>query len=223
MYFFNWNIIFQYKNIFIEGSLVTIELTLLSVIGGTILGIAIGLARRSNIAIVQLAARVYIEIFRALPILVLLIWIFYVVPIVFSWKFSPFVAAWIGLSLNLSAFVAEVVRSGIQAIPQNQYEAGIVLGLRPIQVMFKIVLPQTFRNILPGLMGMYIATLKDSSLASVIAVNELLHRSNILISNTFRPIEIYTSIAVMYLAIILPVTFLSRRLEKRLSVKTRNI
>lgn len=222
MYDWQWGVVLQYKEVFIEGALVTIGLTLLAVVFGTLLGLGVGLARRSNIVLLPQLARVYTELFRALPILVLLIWIYYVLPLLLGIRLSPFEAAFIALTLNLSAYVAETIRASIEAIPRNQYESGITLGLHPIQVMFLIILPQAFRSALPNLMGLYITQLKNSSLASVIAVNELLHRSNAVISNSYRPLEIYTTVAVVYLAIIIPVTFLSSWIEKKLAQKTRN-
>ncbi len=216
MYQWDWRTIALYKEVFIQGALVTLGLTLLVVIIGTILGVCIGLMRRSQDSVLSMLAKIYIELFRSLPILVLLIWIYYVVPLLIGVRLSPFMAALVALSMNLAAFVAETVRAGIEAIPRNQFESGKTLGFSPVQVMFSIILPQAFRNMLPNLMGLYINQLKNSSLASVIAVNELLHRSNVLISNTFRPLEIYTTVAVVYLIIIIPFTLLSSWVEQRL-------
>ena len=223
MYDWQWGVILQYKNVFLQGALVTIELTFLAIVAGTLLGLLICLARRSNIVLLPQLARLYTELFRALPILVLLIWIFYVLPLLFGIMLSPFVAAFIALSLNLSAYDAETIRAGIEAIPRNQYESGITLGLHPFQVMFLIILPQAFRSALPNLLGLYIEELKNSSLASVIAVNELLHRANEVISNTYRPLEIYTAVAVIYLAIVIPTTYIASLVEKTLAKQTRNI
>ena len=223
MYDWQWGVLLQYKDVFLEGALVTIWLTVLAIIVGTLLGLGVSLARRSGFILLPQLARIYTELFRGLPILVLLIWIFYVLPLLFGIMLSPFVAAFIALSLNLSAYVAETIRAGIDAIPRNQYESGITLGLHPFQVMFLIVLPQAFRNALPNLLGLYIEELKNSSLASVIAVNELLHRANEVISNTYRPLEIYTAVAVIYLAIVIPVTILSGVVEKRLAKQKRDI
>lgn len=217
MYHWNWRVISDYLPVYIEGALVTLGLTLLVVLAGTILGVLVGLMRRSDLVVFSILAKVYTELFRALPILVLLVWIFYVVPILFGLRLSPLVAAWVALSINLSAFVAETVRAGIEAIPRNQFESGKTLGLTGTQIMFVIILPQALRNMLPNLMGLYVTQLKNTSLASIIAVNELLHRSNTIISETFRPLEVYTGVALMYLAIILPFTALANWVEARLA------
>ncbi len=223
MYVWQWGVLAQYSSVFLQGAFVTIALTLLTIVAGSVLGLLIALARRSSIVLLPQLSRIYIELFRGLPILVLLIWIFYVVPLLTGILLPPFIAAAISLILNLSAYIAETMRGGIESIPRNQYESGLTLGLRPLQVMRLIVLPQALRTVLPSLLGLYIETLKNSSLASVIAVNELLHRSNEIISTTYRPLEVYTAVALMYLAIIIPATYFSRLLEKHLAQKRRTI
>ncbi len=223
MYTWEWGIISQYQWVFIEGALVTLCLTLLVVITGTLLGVAIGIIRPNLIFPFSLFIKIYIELFRALPILVLLIWIYYVLPILVDVRLSPFIAGYLALSINLSAYVAETVRAGIEAIPKNQYESGITLGFTRSQVMWRLILPQAIRSMLPNLLGLYITQLKNSSLTSVIAVNELLHQSNSVISNTYRPLEVYTAVAGIYVAIILPITFLCDHVERMLAKKTKQL
>lgn len=223
MYQWNWNVVFQYKYVFVQGAATTLWLTFLVVIFGTILGILVGLMRRSEAPFVPLFAKLYIELFRALPILVLLIWLYYVSPILIGVQFSPFYTALVALSVNLSAFVAETVRAAIESIPKHQFESGITLGLSPAQIMIFIILPQAVKNMLPNLLGLYVNQLKNSSLASVIAVNEILHRSNSIISNTYRPLEIYTAVAVTYLIIIIPFSLLASWVERRIDKKSRKV
>jgi polar amino acid transport system permease protein len=222
MYQWNWNVIGQYKYVFIEGAAVTLWLTFLVIILGTILGLLVGLMRRSKTPFVSTLAKIYIEIFRALPILVLLIWLYYVSPLLTGIQFSPFNTALFALAINLSAFVAETVRAGIESIPKNQFESGLTMGLSNVQTMFFIILPQAVKNMLPNLLGLYVNQLKNSSLASVIAVNEILHRSNSIISNTYRPLEVYTAVAIIYLILIIPFSLLASYAEKRIDLKSRN-
>lgn len=219
MYTWNWSVISDHSGIFVDGMLVTLWLTLLSACFGTALGTSLGPLRRSRLPFLAPASGVFIELFRALPILVLLIWMQYVLPLFVPWRMGAFATAAVALSLNLAAFVAETVRAGIDAIPKHQFESGRVLGLSSVQIMTRIVLPQALRNMLPNLMGLYVTQLKNSSLASIIAVNELLHRANILISDTFRPLEIYTAVAVAYLLMILPCTALARVVERKLEMR----
>src|SRR3989344_5497090 len=217
MYTWNWNIIWVYKTVFIQGALVTIGLTLIAIILGTILGVIFAFIKRSANPVFSYLTRIYIELFRAIPILVLLIWVFYVLPIIFGLRLTAFNSAILALSLNLSAFVAETVRAGIESIPAGQFESAYALGMNKFQAMWHIIFPQAIKNMIPNLMGLYINEIKNSSLASVIAVGELLHQSNTLISNTYRPLEIYTTVAIMYLVIILPLVFVARIFEKRLN------
>ncbi len=223
MYQWQWGVIWQYREVFLQGVLITLWLTFLVVIVGSILGLFVGLLRRSTLPLIPQLAQIYTGLFRGIPTLVLLILIYYVLPSLLGLRFSPFVVAFIGLTLNLSAYVAETVRASIEAIPRHQFESGLTLGLTPSQVMFSMILPQAFRSMIPNLLGLYIVELKNSSLASVIAVDELLHRSNSVISNSYRPMEVYTMVAVIYLAIVLPATYLSNKLEKKLAHKTKNI
>ncbi len=217
MYTWNWNIVWTYRSVFIQGALVTLELTLFAIILGTMLGILFAFVKRSNNPVFSYIAKIYIELFRALPILVLLIWVFYVFPLIFDLRLSAFNSAVLALSLNLSAFVAETVRAGIESISVGQFESAYALGLNKFQTMRYVIFPQAIKNMTPNLLGLYINEIKNSSLASVIAVGELLHQSNILISNTYRPLEIYTTVAIMYLIIILPLVFVVRIFEKKLN------
>ena len=214
MYQWNWGVISSYLPVFLQGAIITLELTLVVVFAGTVLGIFLALLRKSENVVASFFIQAYIHLFRALPTLILLIWIFYTMPIFTGWRMSPFTAAAIALSLHLGAFVAETMRAGFESIPRGQYESGLALGMSKVQVVLLIITPQAVRNIIPNLIGLYITELKNSSLASVIAVGELLHRSNILISETFRPLEIYTAVAVMYLIMILPLIYLSHLAER---------
>lgn len=223
MYGWNWGVVLQYKFVFIQGALVTLGLTVLVVLLGSLVGLVVGLLRKSSVPLLPTLAKIYTEIFRALPILVLLIWLYYVSPILIGVQFSPFVTALLALSIHLSAFVAETVRAAIESIPKAQYESGLTLGLSPAQTMGSIILPQAFKNMLPNLMGLYVTELKNTSLASVIAVNELLHRANSVISNTFRPLEVYTAVAVMYLIVILPITYFVGVIERRLGRNLKTV
>lgn len=217
MYSWNWNIVWQYKEVFLEGALVTCMLALLTVLFGTLLGMAVALMKGSPNVVFSSIARCYVGLFRALPILVVLIWIYYVVPSITSWRMSAITAAVIALSMHLAAFVCETIRASVESIPHSQFESGLAIGMSRMQTMRIVILPQAVRNMVPNLLGLYIAEIKNTSLTSVIAVNELLHRTNIVISETYRPLELYTTLALSYLVIILPFVFLSRCVERRFS------
>lgn len=213
MYDWDFSIVIRHKWVFIAGAWITLKITFYTIVVGTIGGVVAGLGRSSNRKWIKIPASVYVELFLALPILVLLIWIYYCGPIIFGINLSGFWTSVVGLSLTLSAFVAEIVRSGRSAVPEGQVEAARVLGMTRFQGLRYVVLPQAIRVMVPPLISMYIATLKMSSLASVIAVYELLHSAQNLIVTSFRPLEVYTAVAVTYLVMVLPFALLTRRLE----------
>ncbi|HHT9122666.1 MAG TPA: amino acid ABC transporter permease [Candidatus Wunengus sp. YC63] len=213
MYDWDFGIILRYKWIFVQGAWITLEITFFAVIFGTVAGVILGIGRSAKSPWIRLPVGMYVEFFLAMPILVLLIWIYYCGPIFLNVSLSGFWTAILSLGLTLSAFVAEIVRSGILAVPSGQVEAARVLGMNKIQAFTWITMPQAIRVMIPPLLSMYIATLKTSSLASVIAVYELLHSAQSLIMNTFRPLEIYTTVALCYVAMVLPLSLLTRRFE----------
>lgn len=217
MVIYNWDfsVIFTYKEAILKGTLVTLELTVLTIIIGTIIGLIFAFMKLSKNPVLKYPAVVVIELFRDLPVLVLLIWLFYVVPPLLGINISAFSTAVIGISLSLGAFSAEILRAGIVSIPKGQTEASLALGLTKFQMMKDIILPQAKKMIIPPLAGRYIETIKLTSLASVIAVNELLHSGENLISVSYRPLEVYTIIAILYLIIIVPLTLVLKKLENK--------
>ncbi len=215
MYDWQWSIIWQYKGVFLEGAAVTLWTSLLSILIGTAGGTALALLARLDSPGLNRTVAVWISLCRALPVLVVLIWIYYVVPISFGLRLSSFAAAVVALSLHLSGFVAETLRAALRSVPAAQWESGLAVGMTPGQTLLFVIAPQAVRNAIPNLLGLYITEIKNSSLASVIAVNEVLHRANIVISETFRPLEIYTGVALTYLIIILPLIALAKYLERQ--------
>lgn len=213
MYEWDFGIVLRYKWVFVQGAWITLQITFFSVILGTLLGALLGLGRSSKRIWIRFPVSVYVELFLAIPILVLLIWIYYCGPILFGVNLSGFWTAVLTLSLTLSAFVAEIVRSSLLAVPNGHIEAGRALGMTKAQTLRFITIPQAIRVIVPPLLTMYISTLKMSSLASVIAVYELLHSAQNLIMTSFRPLEIYTVVALGYVIMVLPFAFFTRRYE----------
>ena len=158
----------------------------------------------------------YTEIIRAIPVLVMILWVYYGLPVLFNLNFSAFVAGIIALSVCESPFISEIFRSGIEAVPKGQKEAGSSLGLNPAQKFILITLPQAIKIILPALGNQFVYMLKMSSLVSIIGLNELTRKANELVVSQYRPLEIYTFLVLEYLVLILFVSFLVRRLEKKL-------
>lgn len=218
---YNWQfyIVWKYKEALLKATLVTLELTILVCILGTILGFTIALLQQTKNRWLTIPIRIYVDVIRGIPLLILLLWLYYCIPIFTGIKISSFLTALIGLSINVSPFISEIVRSGIESIPKGQYESSKILGFTKTQTMIRIIIPQAIKQMIPNLVSMYITMLKFSSFASIIAVNELLHSANVLISNTYKPLEIYTTIAIMYVIMVIPLTYFAEFLEKRLEKK----
>ena len=205
----------------IGGLLTTISVSLVSLVLAAILGLIVTLPNLSSRKSLRYLNITYVEIFRAIPVLVLLLWIYYGLPSIFggSLSFNPFVAGVITLVLHESAFISEIYRSGIQAIKKGQIEAAKSLGLNETLVFVKIVLPQAVRIITPALLNQGIYILKMSSLISVIGLGDLTRRANELIVTTYRPLEIYSFLVLEYLILVIFASYLVRRIEKKFQIK----
>jgi len=205
----------------IGGLLTTISVSLVSLVLAAALGLIVTLPNLSSRKSLRYLNITYVEIFRAIPVLVLLLWIYYGLPSIFggSLSFNPFVAGVITLVLHESAFISEIYRSGIQAIKKGQIEAAKSLGLNETLVFIKIVLPQAVRIITPALLNQGIYILKMSSLISVIGLGDLTRRANELIVTTYRPLEIYSFLVLEYLILVIFASYLVRRIEKKFQIK----
>jgi len=222
MYKWDFSWVWTYRQALFDAFLVTLWLNTITLVIGSVLGLVMALARRTRYSLLRTAALIYIDFFRTLPVLVLLVWFFFCVPILLGGiRISSVLSAIIVLSLNLSAFVAEIVRTGIESVPKGHVEAARACGLSQPQALRYVVLPIALRNMVPPLVGQYINTIKLSVLASVIAVPELLSKTTDIISQVYRPLEFYTVLAGLFLLLLLPGTILSRRLESSVYLKKR--
>lgn len=195
----NWNVIGQNLDLFIEGVILTLQISALALVISLPIGILLGLCRISRNKIVSFIATAYIEVMRGVPLLVLLFWIFFVLGR--SLSLGPYWSAVLGLAFFSAAFVAEIIRAGIQSVPRGQMEAARSSGMSYIQAMKLIILPQAFRKVLPPLASQFIILIKDSSLVSVISVVDLTLITKNLVATTFRPLEIWTFVALLYFVI----------------------
>jgi len=216
-YQFRWDVIPANFGFLMSGMQLTLlisALTLMLSMAGGLLLASLDMSRYRALRFTGLG---FGEIIRNTPILVQLLWVYYVLPIVFGFQIEALPAAIIGLSVYSSAFISEVYRAGIQAVPQGHREAAQVLGLSPLQSFFHIVLPQAIRLTLPPLAANFVQLIKYSSLASVISVSEITRRSMELSATAFRPLEIFTFIAVVYFIICWPLAMAIRFWERRLA------
>ncbi len=200
----------------LSGLTTTVFISMVSIIISMILGFVVAipsLAKNKFLTYINIG---YVEIVRAVPLLVLILWIYYGLPIMTGISFSPFVSGIIALSISESAFQAEIFRAGINSIKKAQWEAGSSLGLNFFKRLRLVILPQAIKNILPAIGNQFVYVLKMSSLVSIIGIGDLTRKANELVVSTYRPLEIYTFLIFEYLILILIVSFFVRKLEKNL-------
>jgi polar amino acid transport system permease protein len=203
-------------DIFAEGAQVTLILTLTSGSAGILVGVIAGLMKLSANRVVRMPADAFVWLVRGTPLLVQILFIYYAVPSLFpSLRLNEFYAAMLGLALNVGAYNAEVIRAGVIAVPKGQREAAQSLGLSRFQVMRLVILPQAIRIVIPPLANNVVALLKDSSLASSIGLLELTLAGNRISSETFLPVPVLTTIALVYLAMTTMITLVTDRFERR--------
>ena len=200
----------------LSGLTTTIYISIVSIIISIILGLLVAIPSLAKSKFLTYLNIGYVEIVRAIPLLVLILWIYYGLPIMTGISFGPFVSGIIALSISESAFQAEIFRAGINSIKKSQWEAGSSLGLSFFRKLRLVILPQAIKNILPAIGNQFVYVLKMSSLVSIIGIGDLTRKANELVVTTYRPLEIYTFLILEYLILILVVSFLVRKLEKRL-------
>lgn len=197
----DWNVIWQYRADLAHGVLLTIALAVATMAIAVPGGILVMLMRQSNVRALSWAGTVFVEFFRNVPLILLVYWAFYVLPIMADVQFSAFATGLVAMCLNVSAYNAETFRAGVNSIRKGQLEAAMAMGMSRSQAMRKVILPQAIRRILPVLASTWVALFKDTSLVSVIAVGELAHTALQIRSQTFRVLEMLTAMAAIYWAL----------------------
>jgi ectoine/hydroxyectoine ABC transporter permease protein EhuD len=219
---FSWQDVQDFAPFLLKGTWVTISITCVSMAIALVGGLIIGLGRVSRRKVFRLPATAIVDLIRGTPLLLQIFYIYYVLPL-YGIMLPAFHSGVIGLSLNYSAYLAEVYRAGIQAIPQGQREAALSLGMSNILVMRRIVLPQAVRIIIPPIGNYFISLFKDSALVSVIAISELLRSGELLAAVTYKHFEIFTMVAVIYLAISYPASWLVNWSERKLRIGAESV
>lgn len=218
-YRFRWDVIPTNFEFLISGMGMTLLISALTLVFATAAGLLLASMQGMRFRPARAAATGFGEIIRNTPVLVQLLWVYYVLPIVFGIEINAFWACVVGLSIYSSAFIAESFRAGIQAVSKGHREAAQVLGLSPIQSFARVVFPQALRIVLPPLAANFVQLIKYSSLGAVISVGEITRRGMELSSSTFRPLEIFTFIAIVYFVICWPLTTVIRVWERRLAAR----
>lgn len=200
----------------ISGITTTIYISTISILIAMVVGLLVAIPAITKNKYLSYINVFYVEVVRSVPLLVLILWVYYGLPILTGFSFSPFVSGIIALSISESAFMAEIFRGGINAIKKTQWEAATSLGLNFSKKLKFVILPQAFKVILPALGNQFVYVLKMSSLVSIIGISDLTRKANELVVSTYRPLEIYTFLILEYLILILIVSYFVRRLEKKL-------
>ena len=206
--------------ILLNGAVVTVQVTIASFLLSSVIGLAFALMMVSNVRAIALIGISVVNVIRGLPIIVQLFYIYFVLP-EFGVQLTALQAGIIGLGIAYSAYQAENFRAGIQAIQQGQIEAAESLGMRGPMIMRRVVLPQAFRIALPPYGNTLVMMLKDSSLVSTITVAEMTRAGPLIASSTFENMTVYTLVALLYLALSLPLSFALRRLEARIATRKK--
>jgi polar amino acid transport system permease protein len=199
----------------LKGLVVTLQLTAAANLMGLTLGFGLALLIMSRWSVVRLPAMLFVEFFRCTPAIVQIVWFFYCVPMLFNVFLGSMTMGILALGFNLTAFNAEAYRAAIQNVPREQLDAGIALGLNPFQRVLYIILPTAFRASIPVLLTNGIVIFQQSALVAIVAVQDLMYQGKTLATETYRPIETFTIIALIYFAVSFPVTQIVGYLERR--------
>jgi len=218
-YSFQFFVVWKNKGYLLGGLWLTMQVMAISFVIAFIIGLWVGALRLSKRRVIAIPAGIYVEICRNTPALVQLIWIFYCLPIFIGVDIDRILASVIALGLNAAGYMAEDFRAGIQSVDKGQIEAARSLGLSYRQTMQKVVLPQAFRILVPPLVNHAVSLMKWSALVSVLGVADLTYRANLLASQTFRPMEIFTIIGMVYFLVSMSLSFAVRRLESHWAMK----
>jgi polar amino acid transport system permease protein len=200
---------------------VTIAFTVGTIFCGLVIGLLIGLGRLSRSKILNAPLIAITEAFRCTPLLVQIIWVFYALPVLLKIQIPPIIAAGTTLSFYTGVFYAEIFRGGILSIERGQWDAARALGLSRWRMMRFVILPQAVRRMIPPFVNQSITQLKNTSLVSTIAVPDLLYQGTIITETTYRPLEVYTVVALIYFGLLFPTTMLAQWYERRLTASLR--
>ena len=207
----------RYLPFLVQGIKLTFLITLVSTSIGAAIGLLIAIARSSRFKLASALAGFYVDVMRAIPVLVLLVWVFFVMPILIGYSLTPFASGVVALSLYASAYLAEIFRAGIRSLERNQWQAGLALGMTFWQMMRRVILPQAIVRMLPPLGSMFVSLFKDSAVVSAIGVYDLMRQGLTLSLSLIRPMEVMTITAVLYFVLTYPQTIWVNYLHRRFS------
>jgi His/Glu/Gln/Arg/opine family amino acid ABC transporter permease subunit len=213
---FDTSLLWQNFPVLASGVWMTLALVIVSLAIGIVIGLIICAGMLLGRGIAYYMSASYVALFRALPEPVIIFWLYYCAPLILNTKLSAFEAGTIALAIPTGAYLAEIFRAGIEAVPRGQFEAARAVGLSPISVVWDVVAPQALRMMIPPMLGISTILIKNSALVSAIGVGELFYQAMVLGGQTLRYFEFLTAIAIMYFALILPLSLLVQHQERRL-------
>jgi polar amino acid transport system permease protein len=216
-YAWDFSFLWAYRWLILAGLGITIAYTVGTILLGLVIGLVTGLLRLSRNPMITAPLVAYVEIFRCTPLLVQIVWFYYALPVVLGIDIPAHVAAVLVLSLYTGAFYAEIIRGGVNSIERGQWDAARAIGMRRRQVMRHVILPQAVKRMIPPFMNQSIIQLKNTSLVSTIAVADLLYQGTIITAATYRPLEVYTMVAIIYFLVLFPLTLAAQQVERRLA------
>ncbi|MEW2394977.1 amino acid ABC transporter permease [Streptomyces sp. NPDC046862] len=211
----DWSVIWSNRDLYLSGLWATVLLSVAAIATGTLLGLVVAALRTSRVPVLAQLARGYLEVFRGTPLLIQMLFIYFGAAYLNLAGLTVFGAALLALTLYQGAYIAEIFRAGIEAVPRGQWEAARVLGLPRPQTFLSVVLPQTRAIVLPPLVGQYLSLIKDTSIAVVIGYVELVRQGQAVIDREGDPATSYLAVAVLYFVICYPLSLLVRHMERK--------
>lgn len=215
----NWKEVWEYRELFFHGWLITIGISIASLLLSLVIGLVVAVCSRSSFPFLTALSRIYVEIVRGTPLLVQILFFYYAVAHSMGLE-NRYVAGIVILSMFNGAYIAEMIRGGIETVSANQLDSARAIGLSPLQSYRFVIFPQALRQIIPPLTGQFASIIKDSSLLSVIGISELTNSAQQINSATYSTLETYLPLGAAYLLLTLPISLFSKLLEKRFQYET---
>jgi polar amino acid transport system permease protein len=223
-YQFRFDVVWSNFEFLLQGIKFTVYISVATMVLGTLIGIVTAILRLTKIKAISIPITAYVEFFRGTPSLIQIVWIYYCLPIVTGINIPGVASVVLAMALNSGAYLSEVFRAGIQGIDKGHIEAAYALGLRRKQAMTRIILPQAAYRMIPAVGNVYVSDLKMSSLASIVGIEELMRQGQSLIQYSFRPLEVFTVVALLYFCLTYLASMILKFLEWRFAyVKERSL
>ncbi len=214
-YHWDFGAVTLHPDLWLWGFVVTTGYSFITIVLGLLIGVVCGILMLSRRRVLVSPINGFVQAFRCTPLLIQIIWFYYALPVAVNVTIPAWLAAGLGLTFYMGAFSAEIFRGGLQSIDRGQWQAARAIGMLPWQVMRRVILPQAARRMLPPFVNQSVLQIKNTSLLSVVAVPDLMYQAQLLVSETFRPLEVYSSLGVAYFAMLYPLQKLAKRLEHR--------